>query len=155
MSATDSENGDALAPVPAPAPSKTEQPTPEVQLPPLRPPQTIAPVQFNQQVNLSIQQIPSSAWDRLSAEQIMEVSKQIISQVEAADKRQYDYAMEDIRRSSAGKRMAVICGSLVTAAGYSIAGYLAAHGQSLVAACIVLPITTVLAVIVGNRFLDR
>jgi hypothetical protein len=152
MSDSDSENGGALAPPPA----KTEQPTAlEVQLPPLKPPQTIAPVQFNQQVNLSIQQIPTSAWDKLSSEQILEVSKQIIGQVDAADKRQYEYAMEEIRHSSSGKRMAVICGSVVTAAGYLISGYLAAHGQSLVAACISLPITTVLAVLVGSRFIDR
>lgn len=154
MPENDTENGGALAP--AKARVEGEQPaTSEITLPSVKPPQTIAPIQFNQQVNLSIQQIPPSAWDRLTAEQIMDISKAIIKQADAADQRQYDYAMEDIRRSSAGKRMAVVCGSLVTAAGYGIAGYLAAHGQSLVAACIVLPITTVLAVIVGNRFLDR
>ena len=126
MSDSDSENGGALAPAPA------REPSIEVQLPPLKPPQTIAPVQFNQQVNLSIQQIPTSAWDKLSSEQIL-VSGQIIAQVDAADKRQFVYAMEK-SRSSSGKRMAIICGSVVTAVGYSISGYLASHGQSMVAA---------------------
>jgi hypothetical protein len=151
MSDSGSENDEALV---APASTKAD-PVEGVQLPPLKPPQTIAPIQFNTQVNLSIQQIPTSAWDRLSSEQILEVSKQIIAQVDAADKRQFDYAMEEIRRSSSGKRIAIVCGSLVTAVGYAISGYLATHGQSLIAACIAAPITTVLAVLVGNRFLDR
>ncbi|HWZ44408.1 MAG TPA: hypothetical protein VNW97_13100 [Candidatus Saccharimonadales bacterium] len=126
-------------------------PVPQV----VTPPQTIAPIQFNQQVNLSIQQIPSSAWDRLSSDQVLEISKAIIAQTDAADKRQFDYAMEDIRRSSLGKRIAIASGSVVAIVGYAVSGYLAAHGQALVAACIAAPITTVLAVIVGNRFLDN
>ena len=38
--------------------------------PPPNPPQTKTPVQFNQQLNY-YQQIPSSAWDGLSNEQIV------------------------------------------------------------------------------------
>lgn len=154
MPDNDSGNGEAVQPVQVPV--KVDQPSLEgVQLPPLKPPQTIAPVQFNQQVNLSVQQIPTSAWDKLSAEQILHISQQIIAQVDAADKRQYEYAMEEIRRSSSGKRTAIICGCVVTAVGYLISGYLATKGEGLVAACISLPITTVLAVLVGNRFIDR
>lgn len=58
------------------------------QLPPVTPPTTKAPVQFNQQVNV-YQQIPQSAWDRLDAEQIMELSRRIIEQIDVADKRQF------------------------------------------------------------------
>ena len=132
-----------------------KSPEPSITLPPVSPPQTIAPMQFNQQVNFSIQQIPTSAWDRLSSEQILEISKEIISQNDSADKRQFDYAMEEIKHSSGGKRLSVICGSVVTAIAYGIAGYLATHEQTMVAACIALPVTTVLAVIIGNRFMDR
>jgi hypothetical protein len=40
------------------------------------PPKTKAPVNFNQQNNF-YQQIPTSAWDRLSNEQVVDLSKQI------------------------------------------------------------------------------
>jgi hypothetical protein len=65
-------------------------------LPPVVPPATKAPVQFNQQVNLSIQQIPSTAWDRLAPEQIVDISKMIVNQIEATDKRHFDYAMDEV-----------------------------------------------------------
>jgi hypothetical protein len=123
-------------------------------MPPVVPPQTAAPVQFNQQVNLSIQQIPSSAWDRLSPEQVVDISKTIISQLDATDKRHYEYAIEEIRRSSAGKKLALIFGSLVAIMGYGMTAYLGMHGHELIAMAIALPITTVLAMIVGRRFLD-
>lgn len=69
----------------------------EPELPPVTPPATKAPIQFNQQVNVSIQQIPPSAWDRLNPEQIMELSKDIIRQIDIADKREFEYALEEIR----------------------------------------------------------
>ena len=123
-------------------------------LPPVVPPHTSAPVQFNQQLNLSIQQIPTSAWDRLTPAQVVDISKTIIGQIDASDKRHFDYAMEEIKRSSAGKRVSIVCGSVVALLGYGITGYLAMHGHDLIAMAIALPITTVLAVIIGRRFLD-
>ena len=42
------------------------------------PPQTKTPIQFNQQVNV-YQQIPHSAWDGLSANQIVDLSKEILN----------------------------------------------------------------------------
>jgi hypothetical protein len=89
-------------------------------LPPVVPPATKSPIQFNQQVNLSIQQIPSSAWDRLSADQILEISKMI-----------------------------------VTLAGFGATLYLSLQGHEFVAMGVALPLGTILAVIIGNRFLDR
>lgn len=79
----------------------------EPQLPPVNPPSTKAPVQFNQQVNF-YQQIPQTAWDRLAPEHIVDLSKAIIAQIDVADKRQFDYAMEHARKEQSGKRLAII-----------------------------------------------
>jgi len=123
-------------------------------LPIIVPPQTSAPVQFNQQLNLSVQQIPSSAWDRLSAAQIVDISKQIITQIDATDQRHFDYAMEKVRRSTSGRKVAIWCGGLIFLVGVAATTYLATHGHEMIALTISLPLATILAVVVGNRFLD-
>jgi hypothetical protein len=70
-----------------------------VPLPP--PPETKFPFQFNQQVN--VYQIPQNAWDRLSATEIMELTKVIIEHSDVVDKRHFDYAMEEAKRDNEGK----------------------------------------------------
>lgn len=121
-------------------------------LPPVTPPTTKAPVQFNQQVNV-YQQIPQSAWDRLTADQIVELSKTIIQQIDVADKRQFDFAVQQEATSRSGKKIAICCGSVVAVIGFAATAYLAANGHELVALSISLPLATILAIIVGNRFL--
>ena len=135
------------------AADQPQTPPPEHSLPAVVPPQTKAPIQFNQQVNLSIQQIPPSAWDRLSPEQIVDISKTIVGQIDATDKRQFDYAMDEVKRSASGKKIAMACGSLVAVAGFGATAYLAMNSHELVALAIALPLATVIAMIVGNRFL--
>ncbi len=124
-------------------------------LPPVIPPATKAPVQFNQQVNLSIQQIPTTAWDRLAPEQIVDISKMIVTQIEATDKRHFDYAMDEVKRSASGKKTAIFCGSLITIAGFGATLWLALTGHDMACLAISLPLGTILAMIIGNRFLDR
>jgi hypothetical protein len=124
-------------------------------LPPVVPPATKAPIQFNQQVNLSIQQIPSSAWDRLSPDQILEISKMIVTQIDSTDKRHFDYAMDAVKRSASGKRLSIACGSVIALAGFGATLYLSLQGHEFVAMGVALPLGTILAVIIGNRFLDR
>ncbi len=121
-------------------------------LPPVTPPTTKAPVQFNQQVNI-YQQIPQSAWDRLTADQVVELSKTIINQIDVADKRQFDFAIEQETTSRTGKKIAICCGSAVAIIGFAATAYLAANGHEVAAMSISLPLATIIAVIVGNRFL--
>ena len=52
------------------------KPPASLELPPVSPPSTKIPVQFNQQVNV-YQQIPPSAWDRLEFDQIVELSRKL------------------------------------------------------------------------------
>jgi len=125
----------------------------EAALPTVIPPQTSVPVQFNQQLNLSIQQIPTSAWDRLSPDQVVEISKMIVSQIDASDKRQFDYAMDEVKRSSSGKKTAICFGAIIALAGFTATTYLSLHGHELAGLTIALPLATIIAVIVGNRFL--
>ena len=127
---------------------------PEPVLPLVVPPQTSAPVQFNQQLNLSVQQIPPSAWDRLSAEQLVDISKMIVTQIDKTDQRHFDYAMEHVKRSASGKRVAIWCGGLIFFVGIAATSYLATHGHEISALAISLPLATILAIVVGNRFLD-
>lgn len=127
---------------------------PEPVLPLVVPPQTSAPVQFNQQLNLSVQQIPNSAWDRLSPEQIVEISKMIVNQIDATDQRHFDYAMESVKHSTSGKKVSIWCGGLIFLIGVAATTFLATHGHEITALTISLPLATILAVVVGNRFLD-
>ncbi len=122
-------------------------------LPSVAPPSTKAPVQFNQQVNI-YQQIPPSAWDRLTPEQILDLSKAIITQIDIADKRQFDYAMEEAKTSTAGRKLAIVMGALITIAGFLATIYMALNGHEFIALTISLPLATILAIVVGNRFLD-
>ena len=128
------------------------EPVEAEQLPLVTPPSTKAPVQFNQQVNV-YQQIPPSAWDRLNADQIMDLSKRIIDQIDVADKRQFDYAIEDAKSVKSGKRAAMAWGSVIAIAGFTATVFLAMNGHEMIALTISLPLATILAIIVGNRFL--
>jgi len=142
-----------LEPVPTESKEVVKAETTDLELPQIAPPVTKTPVQFNQQVNI-YQQIPQSAWDRLTAEQIVELSKVIVQQIDTADKRQFDYAISQANSEHSGKKIAVICGSAVAILGFSVTAYLALHGQVVPALSISLPLATILAVIVGRRFLD-
>jgi len=125
----------------------------EPELPQVTPPNTKTPVQFNQQVNI-YQKIPPTAWDRLTPEQVVELSKVIVSQIDIADKRQFDYAVKQTESETAGKKIAIIWGASVAVVGFGCAAYLGIHGQAIVAVSISVPITTILAILIGKRFLD-
>jgi len=125
----------------------------EPELPLVTPPSTKTPVQFNQQVNV-YPQIPVSAWDRLAPDQLVELAKIIVNQIDVADQRQFDYAIKQAESETSGKKIAIVCGSLVALAAFGGSAYLGTHGQVTVALSISLPITTILGVLVGKRFLD-
>jgi hypothetical protein len=132
---------------------KTDPTATEPELPPVSPPSTKTPVQFNQQVNV-YQQIPPSAWDRLSSDQIVELSRIIVKQIDIADRRQFEYAIEQAKADCSGKKMALACGAAIALGGFGGAIYLGMHGHEFIALSITLPLATILAVIVGNRFLE-
>ena len=130
-------------------PPVNETPVPP---PPPAPPQTKTPVQFNQQVNV-YQQIPQSAWNGLSSDQMVDLSQEILNRMDTFDKRQFDYAMaQAVRRDSTRKRT-VTYGSLVAIVGFIITAYLAINGHELVAVTISIPLATILAIIVGSKLI--
>ena len=114
-------------------------------------PDTKTPIQFNQQIN--VQNIPPSAWGILNSEQILELSKAIIHQTDVIDERHYKFAMDRANRDSTGKKWAMSIGGVITVAGFAITAYLADSGNTLAAVSISLPLATILAIVVGNRFL--
>jgi len=79
----------------------------------------------------------------------------IIKQIEITDQRHFDFARESVKRRAAGMIVAIICGSVIAVSGYASVVWLAVKGHDLAAAIVGLPITTVLAMVVGNRFLSR
>lgn len=115
------------------------------------PPDTKTPVQFNQQIN--VYQIPPSAWDRLSPDQIANLSKDVLIQADIVDDRHYRFAMAQADRAATGKKWAMIVGGIITVVGFCVAGFLASSGNTIVAISIALPLATILGTVVGNRFL--
>lgn len=142
--------GDAEAAAPAPdRADRVEAPLPEI-----TPPQTKVGVQLNQQYNVSIQSIPTTAWDRLTPAQIVEVTRVIVEKADESDRRHFEYAMESVKQEECGKKRALIVGAVISIVAYGAAGWLGLDGHEIVAAIIALPLATVLAMIVGNRFLE-
>ena len=78
----------------------------------------------------------------------------IVKQIDATDQRHFDYAMESVKRSTSGKKVAIWCGGLIFFVGVAATTFLATHGHEISALTISLPLATILAVVVGNRFLD-
>ena len=76
-------------------------------LPSVQPPLTKAPPTLNQQVN--IYQRPKSALDKLTGDQIFELSKQMMNQMDVSDQRAYDFAVHDAAKAASGRRLAIIC----------------------------------------------
>ncbi len=120
--------------------------------PPPAPPKTKTPVQFNQQVNV-YQQIPQSAWNGLSSDQIVDLSKVVLSQMETIDNHQFEYVMDQASKQDTTRKRTITYGSIVTVAGFIITAYLAVNGHELVAMTVSIPLATILAIIVGSRLI--
>lgn len=123
----------------------------EPTLPPVVPPKTTAPFQFNQ---VNIQPIPPKVWDKLSAEQIVELTRTILTEADKVDKRHYDFAMERMKHSGRMSLQAAVVGGIVAVVGIGAATYLSSHGNGIVGGIIATFLATILAVIIGNRFLQ-
>ena len=83
----------------------------------------------------------------------MDLSKRIIEQIDVADKRQFEYAVAEANSQKSGKRTAICIGAIIAVAGFAATVFLASNGHEIIALSISLPLATILAVIVGNRFL--
>jgi hypothetical protein len=124
------------------------------ELPKINLPQTKTPVSFNQQVN-NFQQIPPSAWDGLTPGQRLELTRSILAQMDSMDKRHYDFAVTHVRAEATRSNVGSICGALIAVLGFSLSGYLSLHGETIVALSISMPLATILAIVVGNRFVSH
>ncbi len=120
-------------------------------LPPLGPLGTKTPV-LNQQNNFYTQ-IPSSAWEPLSSEQIVDLSKAIIETANTIDERHFQYAMDCAEKRSSRDKLSHYVGGLIAFVGILGAIYLASIGHEIIAMSISAPLATIIAVIVGRRFL--
>ncbi len=124
-----------------------------IELPAVNPPKTKTPVQVNQQNNF-YQTIPSNAWDRLSADQVVALSKDILHHMDAQDERNYNFAIERVKQSDARGKLNAIIGAVVALAGFLVTAYLATHNHEFVALTISLPLATIIAMVVGNQFIS-
>ena len=118
-------------------------------LPPLIPPQTKIPAQFNQQVNIN--QIPPKAWDRLSPDQIVSLSTKILEQVDRMDERHFTIAKQQALDSGKSSRLGLVVGSLIAAIGLGTVAYLSATGNPVAAAMVGTSLATLVAVVIGGK----
>lgn len=125
------------------------QPAETKTLPPVVPPQTRTPFQFNQQIN--IQQIPPGAWERLAPDQIVDLSKSMMAQMDRLDERHFKWAMEQAKRDESTNKWTLAIGGVLAACGLVAVTYLAASEHAIVAAILGTFLATILAVVVGNR----
>ena len=150
MPPTESESGESAGPTPAQPSAKDPQVAEEPTLPPLPTPRTKTPVQFNQQVNV-YQQIPSTAWDKLSNVQTFELTKQIIQAMDVIDKRHFDFAMDAAEKGSASDKRNTIVGGIIAVVGIGGAVFLGVTGHEAIAVAVAAPIATIIAVVVGRK----
>jgi len=122
------------------------------ELPPIHLPKTKAPASFNQQNNF-YQQIPSSAWDRLSPEQIVDLSKKVLDHANAIDERHFEFAKNRLQKSDRIHQRNMVLGSMVVIVGFALTAYLAMKGHEIIAITISLPLSTIIAMLVGNQLL--
>ena len=118
-------------------------------LPPMTSPSTKTPFQVNQQFN--IQQIPPRDWERLSPEQIVDVSKTVLDQVERTDQRQFTWAMKEVERAEKREKLSTFIGGILAAGGISATTYLAVGGHDVIAAVLGTFLASIIAVVVGSR----
>ena len=123
-------------------------------LPEIHPPQTKTPVLFNQQIN-NYQQVPASAWDGLTPEQRLELAQSILKQRDAVDQRHFQFAVQQIDAERRRWMLSIWGGTVIAIAGFSVSGYLAVHNQTQVALTIASSLVTILATVIGNRFLSK
>jgi hypothetical protein len=121
-------------------------------LPPVVPPSTKTPFQFNQQIN--IQQIPPKALEKLSPDQLYNLSNSALAQFERSDERHFKYALEQISSSARTQRIAMSIGGLIALGGMGAVTYLAMQGHEVIAAIVGTFLATVIAMTIGNRFFD-
>ena len=118
-------------------------------LPPLVPPNTKTPGVFNQQVNIN--QIPTHVLDKLSAEQIANLTSSIMTQAEKMDERRFTFARESQASSAKNDMIAIVIGGVVALGGFVAVAYLAATGNGIVAGTLASFIATIIAVVVGKK----
>ncbi|MGD9729613.1 MAG: hypothetical protein AB7V39_25005, partial [Nitrospiraceae bacterium] len=121
---------------------------PDQSLPPLVAPSTKTPVQFNQQVNYYV---PSSAWDRLSPDQVYDLAKNTLRTAETIDKRQFEYAMVRLNQRTSREKLNAVVGGAIAIAGLAGAVYLGSLGHDVIATAIAAPLATIIAIVVGRK----
>lgn len=124
--------------------------TGESLIPAGEPPSTTAPV-LNTQIN--IQQIPPQALDKLSPDQILDFQHSILNQMDRADSRQFEFAMDQANKRNTAQKWYAGIGGSIALAGIAATTYLAAAGNESVAIAIATSLATIIAVVVGSKII--
>lgn len=121
-------------------------------LPPVILPKTNAPIHVNQQFN--IQRIPPKVWDKLSPEQIVDLSKTLFSQFEKIDDHHFELEMQRAKSAYSTMQRLAFIGGTVAIVGLGACVYLATHGSQMIAGIIATFLATIVAIVVGSRLSD-
>lgn len=122
------------------------------QLPaPPAPPPTQTPAVVNQQIN--IHELPPSVWDRLSADQTVELAKLVIETVAQAEARRLDAESARFSKEEATSNTVLLYGFLSGLAVLGAVVYLGVNGQKELASGLGGSIVALAAVFVGKKVL--
>ena len=114
-------------------------------------PKASGPIAVRVHNQLSMQQIPPSAIDKLSSNEIAEVLESSLASLDAHDRRVARFALDRTRmREDADKRQVYVGGSLA-ALGLVLVGILASLGERDVAMMLVVLLATVTGVTTGGK----
>lgn len=114
-------------------------------------PSTEASFQFNQQ---NIQQIPQSALDRLSPEQLTGLMESTLRHTDKMDERRFKYVMDQAEKESSSKSLTVVVGGVVAVVGFAVLLALTYMDSDIVAGIVATFLVTIIAVVVGSKLLS-
>lgn len=120
-------------------------------MPSLPSPSTEAHFQLNQ---LNIQQIPQTALDKLSSEQLAGLLESTLRHSDKMDQRRFEFAMDRAGRESDQSKRNALVGGLVAIAGFLVVSVLAYTGSEVAAGIVATFLATIIAVVIGSKLLE-
>ena len=153
--------GATAATMPAPDPSRAIPPGEEsgpaggdsvtpAAVPLVPSPPTDAGFQFNQ---LNVQQIPQTALDKLSSEQLAGLLESALSHSDKLDERRFRFAMDRAEKESSSNKLTTIVGGVIAIGGFSTLAALTYMDNDIVAGIVATFLATIIAVVVGSKLL--
>lgn len=114
-------------------------------------PKTDAPIAqvFNQQNNFNA--IPTTAWDRLSSDQTVDLTKFLVENVSQTEEKRLNHEAHRLNIEAQRVNLSILIGFLLAVVGIAAIAYLGLNGQTQIAGNLATALTTLIAVVTGAR----